>query len=100
MGPHAQFLQMVKCARQMEDWGVAADILCYPKYNEEYQKIHTKIHHLQLDLSAIEQDHALCKQQLKASRCAEGLAHLEGLGPKSAHAKWGTHFTNEEEDDK
>jgi hypothetical protein len=90
MGPHTQFLQMVECARRMDDWGVAADILHYCKYNEEYQKIHAKIHWLQLDLSTVEQDHALCKQWLKASRCAEGLTHLKGLGPKSTHVKWGT----------
>jgi hypothetical protein len=97
-GPHAQFLQMVECARRMNDWGVTANLLCFHEYDEEYQKIHAKIHQLQLDLSTIEQDHSLCEQWLKASRCTEGLTHLEGLGPKSAHAKWGTHFTDDEDD--
>jgi hypothetical protein len=95
---NAQFLQMVKCARRMDDWGVAANLLCYCEYDKEHQKIHAKIHQLQLDLTAIDQDCALCEQWLEASQCAEGLAHLKGLGPKSTCAKWGTHFTNNEED--
>jgi hypothetical protein len=82
----------------MDNWGVAADLLQYCEYNEEYQKIHAKIHRLQLDASAVEQDHALCEQRLKVLRCTEGLAHLKGLGPKSAHAKWGTYFTDDEDD--
>jgi hypothetical protein len=83
----------------MDNWGIAADLLCYQEYDKEYQKIHAKIHRLQLDTSTIEQDHALCEQQLKALRCTEGLAHLKGLGPKSTCAKWGTCFTNDKEDD-
>jgi hypothetical protein len=98
-GPHAQFLHMVECAHKFDDWGVAANILCYREYNKEFNIINTKIKQLQLDASAIEQDHALCKQQLKASRCTEGLAHLKGLGPKSICAKWGTHFTDDEDDE-
>jgi hypothetical protein len=90
---------MVKCAWKMDNWGVTANLLQYRKYDEEYQKINTKIHQLQLDTSTVEQDHALCKQRLEASRCTEGLTHLEGLGPKSTHAKWGTHFMDDEDED-
>jgi hypothetical protein len=98
MGPHANFLQLVECARCMEDWGIMADLLWYQEYDDKYNIIHTKIHRLQLDLSTIEQDHSLCEQRLEASRCAEGLTHLEGLGPHTAHAKWGTCFTDDKED--
>jgi hypothetical protein len=73
MGPHAQFLQMVEYTCRMDNWGVATNLLQYQEYDKEYQKTHTKIHRLQLDASAIEQDHALCEQQLEASWCAEGL---------------------------
>jgi hypothetical protein len=100
MGPHAQFLQMVECARRMDNWGITTNILHYHKYDEEYQKIHAKIHQLQLDLSTVEQDCALCEQQLEASWCTEGLTHLKGLGPKSTCAKWGTHTDDEEDADK
>jgi hypothetical protein len=98
-GLHAQFLQMVESAWKMDDWGFTADLLQYQEYDEEYQKINTKIHQLQLDASAVEQDCALCEQRLEASRCAEGLTHLEGLGPKSTCAKWGTHFTDNKDDE-
>jgi hypothetical protein len=83
----------------MDDWGIAADLLHYREYDKEYQKIHAKIHRLQLDASTIEQDHALCEQHLEVLRCAEGLTHLKGLGPKSACVKWGIHFTNDEDED-
>jgi hypothetical protein len=88
---------MVKCAQKMDNWGVATNLLHYHKYDEEHQKINAKIHRLQLDTSTVEQDHALCEQQLEASRCTEGLTHLKGLGPKSTCAKWGTHFTDNED---
>jgi hypothetical protein len=84
----------------MDDGGVTADLLHYQEYDEEYQKIHARIHRLQLYASTIEQDCALCEQCLEALRCAEGLAHLKGLGPKSTHAKWGTCFTDNEDDNK
>jgi hypothetical protein len=98
-GPHAQFTTMVECACRFDNWGVTVDLLCYREYDEELTALNTKIHWLQLDTSAIEQDHTLCEQCLEVLRYAEGLAHLEGLGPKSAHAKWGTCFTDDEDDD-
>jgi hypothetical protein len=96
-GLHAQFLHMVKYMCKMDNWGIVADLLCYQEYDEEYQKIHAKIHRLQLDASTVEQDHALCEQRLEALRCTEGLTHLKGLGPKSTHAKWGTCFMDNED---
>jgi hypothetical protein len=97
--PHAQFLHMVECAHKFNDWGVAADLLYYYEYNKEFNILNTKIKRLQLDASTIEQDHSLCEQWLKALRCAEGLTHLKGLGPKSACAKWGTCFMDNEDDE-
>jgi hypothetical protein len=82
----------------MDNWGIAVDLLHYWEYDEEYQKINTRIHRLQLDASAVEQDHVLCEQHLEALRCAEDLTHLEGLGPKSTCIKWSTYFTNDEDD--
>jgi hypothetical protein len=98
-GLHAQFLHMVKCACKFEDWGIAVDLICYWEYDEEFNTINTKIKRLQLDVCAIDQDRALCEQQLEASRCAEGLTHLEGLGLKSAHTKWGLYFTDNNDDE-
>jgi hypothetical protein len=86
-GPHPQFLTMVESTCKFEDWGVAVELVCYHKYATELTTINTKICQLQLDATAIEQDCAISKQWLKASRCTEGLTHLKGLGPKSAHAK-------------
>jgi hypothetical protein len=99
-GPHPQFLNMVECAHKFKDWGVTADLLHYCKYDTELTTTNAKIHQLQLDAATIEQDHAICEQHLKALRCTEGLAHLKGLGPKSTYAKWGTHFTDDKEDNK
>jgi hypothetical protein len=90
---------MVKCAHKFKDWGVVANIVCYRKYDKEFNIINAKIKRLQLDACAIEQDHALCEQQLEALRCTEGLTHLKGLGPKSACAKWGLCFTDDKDDE-
>jgi hypothetical protein len=90
---------MVECACKFEDWGVAVDLICYQEYDEEFNIINAKIKRLQLDACAVEQDHALCEQRLKVPRCAEGLTHLKGLGPKSTCTKWGIHFTDDEDDE-
>jgi hypothetical protein len=82
-----------------EDWGVAAELDRFRAYDQEITTTNAKIHQLKQDIVAVEHDCALCEQRLEASRCAEGLANLEGLGPKSACAKWSTHFTDDEDDD-
>jgi hypothetical protein len=90
---------MVKCTCKFKDWGVTMDIVHYHEYDKEFNTINVKFKRLQLDACTIDQDHALCKQQLKVSRCTEGLTHLKGLGPKSAHTKWGLHFTDDKDDE-
>jgi hypothetical protein len=67
-------------------------------YDQEIATTNTKICQLQQDVAAIEHDCGLCEQRLKALRCAEGLANLEGLGPKSTCVKWSTCFTDNKED--
>jgi hypothetical protein len=78
---------------------VAAELDRFRAYDQEITTTNAKICQLQQDITAIEHDRGLCEQRLKALRCAEGLANLKGLGPKSTCAKWSTHLTNDEEDD-
>jgi hypothetical protein len=42
-GLHTQFLMMVECTHQFDDWGVAADLLHYREYDEEHSNINAKI---------------------------------------------------------
>jgi hypothetical protein len=86
-------------AQCFKDWGVTTKLNHFRTYDQEIATTNAKICQLQQDITTIEHDHGLCKQQLKVSRCAEGLANLEGLGPKSTHAKWSMCFTDDEEDD-
>jgi hypothetical protein len=90
---------MVECTRKFEDKGIAADLLHYHESDEELTHINTQIYQLQLDSTTANQTRSTCKQWLEASWCAEGLAHLKGLAPKSAYAKWTTHFNCDEEDE-
>jgi hypothetical protein len=98
-GPNPQFLVLLEHMRRFEDWGVATELDRFRTYDQEITTTNAKICQLQQDITAIEHDCGLCEQRLEASRCAEGLANLEGLGPKSAHAKWSAHFTDDKEDD-
>jgi hypothetical protein len=99
-GPNPQFLVLLEHAQHFEDWGVTTKLNHFRTYDQEITTTNTKIHQLQQDITMIEHDCTLCEQWLKASQCTEGLANLEGLGPKSACAKWGTHFTDDEDDSK
>jgi hypothetical protein len=98
-GPNSQFLTMVESACKFEDWGIVAELVHYRAHDEEVSSINLKICQLQLDTTAAEQNCVLSKQQLEASWCAKGLAHLKGLGPKSTCVKWGTCFTDNKDDD-
>jgi hypothetical protein len=98
-GPNPQFLVLLKHARHLEDWGIVVELDRFRAYDQEITTTNAKIHQLQQDVAAIEHDHGLCEQRLKVLWCTEGLANLKGLGPKSACAKWSTHFTDDEEDD-
>jgi hypothetical protein len=89
---------LLEHAHWLEDWGVATKLDHFQSYNQEITTTNAKICQLQQDVTAIEHDHGLCEQWIKVSRCAEGLTNLEGLGPKSTHAKWATHFIDNEED--
>jgi predicted amino acid racemase len=95
-GSNPQFLVLLEHAQQFEDWGVMTKLNCFRTYDQEITPTNTKIHQLQQDVATTEHDCTLCEQWLEASQCAEGLTNLEGLGPKSTHAKWGTHFTDKE----
>jgi hypothetical protein len=97
-GPNPQFLVLLEHARCFKDWGVATELGHFRAYNQEITTTNAKIRQLQQDITATEHDCGLCEQRLEVSRCAEGLANLKGLGPKSTHAKWGARFTNDEED--
>jgi hypothetical protein len=94
-GPHPQFLAMVASARQLDNWGVATDITQLCNLDEEISAIDIQISHLQEAHFGKWNDKQLCKQHLKASRCAEQLTCWEGLAPHTNRAKWATHFTND-----
>jgi hypothetical protein len=98
-GPHPQFLAMVASARQLDDWGVAADIAQLRELDEEISAIDIQISHLQEARFGKRNDKQLCEQRLEASRCAEQLAHWEGLAPRTNRAKWATRFTDDHLED-
>jgi hypothetical protein len=99
IGLEQYFLVLLEHAQWFEDWGVTTELDCFRTYDQEITTTNAKICQLQQDIAAIEHDCALYEQQLKTSQCTEGLANLEGLGPKSTHAKWSTHFTDKDEDE-
>jgi hypothetical protein len=89
---------MLEHACWFEDWGIAVELDQFQSYDHKISTINAKICQLQLDITTVEHDCTLCKQWLKALRCTEGLTNLKGLGPKSAYAKWSTHFTDDEDE--
>jgi hypothetical protein len=99
-GPNPQFLVLLEHMQCFEDWGVATELNHFRTYDQEITTTNAKIHQLQQDIAAVEHDCTLCKQQLEVSQCAEGLTNLEGLGPKSTHAKWSTCFKDKEDNNK
>jgi hypothetical protein len=98
-GSHPQFLAMVVSARQLDNWGVAADIARLRNFNKEISAIDIQISHLHKAHAGKRNDKQLCEQCLEASCCAKQLACWEGLAPHTNRAKWATHFTNDHLED-
>jgi hypothetical protein len=86
---------MVASARQLDDWGVAANITQLRELDEHISTIDIQISHLQEARFGKRNDKQLCEQCLEASRCAEALACWEGLAPRTNRAKWATRFTDD-----
>jgi len=73
---HANF---AKAAHQLDDWGVAADIACYRKLDNDLSCINTELKWLEAEAGAVRITKTICEGQLELARAPKQLVHMECL---------------------
>jgi len=73
---HANF---AKAAHQLNDWGIAADIMRYHKLDDNLSYINTELERLEAEAGAIRIAKTICKGRLELARAPKQLAHMECL---------------------
>jgi hypothetical protein len=77
-GPSAHFNSLIIHAKDLDDWGVAADCTCYHKLEDEAYAIDCQMCRLEEERLSIEHERDMCVARLEASCTAESLNFLEG----------------------
>jgi hypothetical protein len=77
-GPSAHFNSLITHARDLDNWGIAADCTRYRKLEDEAYAIDCQMRHLEEERLSIEHEHDLYVAHLKAVRAADSLNFLEG----------------------
>jgi len=73
---HANF---AKAAHQLDDWGVATDIACYRKLDDDLSCINAELKWLEAEAGAIRIAKTICKGRLELAHAPKQLAHMECL---------------------
>jgi len=81
IGQSAIFHTLINTTKKLDNWGIAANIACYHKYNDKLAEVNACIEWLQAEVDSICLTKLLCKGQLEAARVLKQLAHMECLAP-------------------
>lgn len=78
-GSNVQFAEFLERAKELDDWGVAADCDRYRNYTEQMRAAELAMREAEEEYNALEQERRVCEARLEASRAATSLSFLEGL---------------------
>jgi len=73
---HANF---IKAAHRLDDWGVAVDIACYCKLDDDLSCINAELKRLEAEVGAVRIAKTICEGQLELAHAPKQLAHMECL---------------------
>jgi hypothetical protein len=77
-GPSAHFNSFITHAKDLNDWGIAANCTHYQKLEDEAYAIDCQMHRLEEERLSIEHKRDMCVARLEAARASESLNFLEG----------------------
>ena len=81
LGPSAAFNTLVEAARDLDDWGIHADLLRYREIDASWQEAEGEERKWEAHANAFALAKNLCKSRLEAAHCAYQLGAFENLGP-------------------
>ena len=81
LGPSAAFNTLAKATRELDDWGIHADLLRFRELNASWQEAEGEERKWEARANAFALAKNLCKSRLEAAHCAYQLGAFENLGP-------------------
>ena len=81
LGPSAAFNTLAEAARELDDWGIHADLLRFRELDASWQEAEGEEHKWEARANAFALAKNLCKSCLEAAHCAYQLGAFENLGP-------------------
>ena len=79
VGTPAVYTNFAKAAHQLDDWGVAADIACYRKLDDDLSCINVELEQLEAEAGAVGIAKTICKGRLELAHAPKQLAHMKCL---------------------
>ena len=81
LGPLAAFNTLAEAARELDDWGIHADLLCFRELDASWQEAKGEECKWEAHANAFALAKNLCKSRLEAAHCVYQLGAFENLGP-------------------
>ena len=81
LGPSAAFNTLAEAARELDDWGIHADLLHFRELDASWQEAEGEERKWEACANAFALAKNLCKSRLEAAHCAYQLGTFENLGP-------------------
>ena len=81
LGPSAAFNTLAEAARELDDWGIHADLLRFQELDASWQEAEGEERKWEACANAFALAKNLCKSRLEAAHCAYQLGAFENLGP-------------------
>ena len=81
IGPMPQYQELYEAARELDDWGIAADIARLRDFETLEQEALVEIHKWEARLASYGQSCRSCKSRLEGARASYRLSNFQNLGP-------------------
>ena len=81
LGPSAAFNTLTEASRELDDWGIHADLLRFRELDASWQEAEGEERKWEAHANAFALAKNLCKSRLEAAHCAYQLGAFENLGP-------------------
>ena len=81
LGPSAAFNTLAEASRELDDWGIHADLLRFRELDASWQEAEGEERKWEARANAFALAKNLCKSCLEAAHCAYQLGAFENLGP-------------------
>ena len=91
IGPMLQYHELYEAARELDDWGIAANIAQLRDFDTLEQEATAEIHKWEARLASYGQSRRACKSRLEGARVSYRLSNFQNLGPVRERGQFARH---------